>query len=149
MPTIQYSARSTRPSVQLFKLGVSKDNKWAKYFDIRRIATVDRQFNVIRQVMATCPPMRAHWCHLANTIELVHPLAHRSPQPKRQINRFSRFCTAHSRKSLYFTMGDPFPKNCLFLWGIWTPSNSWFFLAILSPQSKRHVDQFSRFCRVH
>jgi len=28
-----------------------------------------------------------------------------SPKPKRQIDRFSRFCTAHVRKSLYFTIG--------------------------------------------
>jgi len=30
-----------------------------------------------------CPLMRAHWRHLANTIELVLPWAHLSPQPKR------------------------------------------------------------------
>jgi len=23
-------------------------------------------------------------------------------------------------------MGAPFPQHCLFLWGIWTPSNTWF-----------------------
>ena len=37
----------------------------------------------------------AHWRHLAITIELVLLLAHPSPQPKRQINRFSCFCAAH------------------------------------------------------
>jgi len=42
-----------------------------------------------------CPPMREHWRHLANTTELVLPSAHQSPQPKRQIDRFSHFCTAH------------------------------------------------------
>jgi len=31
----------------------------------------------------------AHWRHLANMIELRLPSAHPSPQPKRQINRFS------------------------------------------------------------
>jgi len=66
-----------------------------------------------------CPP-------IANMIELVLPLAHPSPQTKRQINRFSHFCTAHGRKSLYFTTGGPFPKKCPLSWGIWTPSNSWF-----------------------
>jgi len=70
-----------------------------------------------------CPSMWAHWRHLANMIELVLFSAHPTPQPKRQIDRFSRFCTTHGRKSLYFTMGDPFPKNCPFSWGIWT---SWF-----------------------
>ena len=33
----------------------------------------------------------APWCYLANTIELVHPSAHPSLQPNRQIDRFSRF----------------------------------------------------------
>ena len=41
---------------------------------------------------------------------------HPSPQPKRQVSRSSRLYTAHGRKSLYFAMGDPFPKNCPFLW---------------------------------
>jgi len=38
-----------------------------------------------------CSPMREHWRNLANTIELVHPSAHWSAQPKRQIDRFSFF----------------------------------------------------------
>ena len=54
--------------------------------------------------------MRAYWRHLAKTIELVLPSAHRSPQSKRQVAWLSRFCTAHGRTSLYFTMGAPFPK---------------------------------------
>jgi len=53
----------------------------------------------------------AHWRHLANTIELVLPLAHPNPQYKLQINRFSHSCTAHGRKSLYFTVSRPFPKK--------------------------------------
>jgi len=50
--------------------------------------------NVSQEDLATvpiCPPMWAHWRHLANTIELVLPSAHPSPQLKRQIARFSRF----------------------------------------------------------
>jgi len=70
--------------------------------------------------MATCPSIRAHWRHLANTIELVHPSAHANPQPIRQMDRFSRFCTAYGRKCLYFTMGAPIHQNCPFPWGIWT-----------------------------
>jgi len=57
-----------------------------------------------------CPHERVYWRHLANTIKLVLPSAHLSSQPKRQIDRFSRLCTAHGRKSIYFTMGDPFPS---------------------------------------
>ena len=60
---------------------------------------------------------------------------HQSPQPKRQIDRFSRFCTAHGRKSLYFTMGAPFPKiSC---W-ISTPSNLWF-LGPVRAHNPNHV----------
>ena len=68
----------------------------------------------------------AHWRHLANTIELVLPSAHRSPQAKQQIDRFSRFCTAHGRKSLCFTMGAPFPKIAPYHGGSGPPSNTWF-----------------------
>ena len=101
-------------------MGVSKDNKWSQWFAIKRIAAIDGWFNVIRQVSATCPSTRAHWRHLANTIELVHPSAHSSAQSKRQMDRFSRFCTAYGRKCLYFTMGAPIHQNRPFPWGIWT-----------------------------
>jgi len=74
------------------------------------MAAADGRFSRIRQVAPMCPPMRAHWCHLANTIELVLPSVHPSPQPEWQIDRFSRFCTAHGRESLYLIMGNPFPK---------------------------------------
>jgi len=54
-----------------------------------RIATADGWFSGIRHVMPTCPPVWAHWRHLANTIELVLPSAHPSAQPKRQIDRLA------------------------------------------------------------
>jgi len=52
------------------------------------------------------PPGEYGW-----TFELMLPSALLSPQPKRQIDRFSRFCTAHGRKSLYFTTGNHFPPK--------------------------------------
>ena len=52
-------------------------------------------------------------------IELVYPSAHLSPQSKRQMDRFSHFCTAYG-KCLYFTMGTLIHQNCAFPWGIWT-----------------------------
>jgi len=52
-----------------------------------------------------CPPMWAHWRHLANTIEVVLPSAHPSPQTKRQIDRFSHFCTANGRRFVYSAVG--------------------------------------------
>jgi len=98
-------------------------------------------------VTATCPSVRAHWRHLANTIELVYPSAHSSPQPIRQIHRFSRFCTAYSRKCLYFTMGAPIHQNCPFPWGIiWTSHVTHDAFAQTSPQPKRHLDRFRRLC---
>jgi len=64
---------------------------------------------------------------LANTIELVLPSAYPSPQPKRQIDRFSCFWTASGKTSLYFTMGDPFPQKLpLLVGGSGPPSKSWF-----------------------
>jgi len=38
--------------------------------------------------------------------------------PKRHLDRFSRLCTAHGRRFLYFTMGRNFPhQNCSFARG--------------------------------
>ena len=72
--------------------------------------------------MATCPSIRAHWRHLANMIELVHPSAHSSPhQSKRQMDRFSRFCTDYVRKCIYFSMGAPRLSTTIAPpMGIWT-----------------------------
>jgi len=47
---------------------------------------------------------------------LIHGSLGPSPQPKWNLDRFTGFCTAQSRVSLYFTMGCSFPpQNCLFL----------------------------------
>jgi len=52
--------------------------------------------------------------------------SHPSLQPKWHLNRFSHFCTAHGRVSLYFTMDRPFPHSKLPLpTGDLDPS--WFF----------------------
>jgi len=61
------------------------------------IAATDKRFNRICHVAPMCPPIWAHWCHLANTVELVLPSALSSPQLKRQIDRFSHSCTAQGR----------------------------------------------------
>jgi len=37
------------------------------------------------------------------------PWTHPSPHPKRHLDRFNRFCTAHGKESLYFTTGFPSP----------------------------------------
>jgi len=78
-------------------------------------------------------------------IELVLPSAHPSPQPKRQINQFSCFCAARGRKSLYFTVGTPFPQNCCLSWGDLHPHQIHDSLGQSKQQSKRHHDLFSCF----
>jgi len=45
---------------------------------------------------------------------------------------------------------QPFPpQNCPFLWGIWTPIQYMLPWVHSSPQHKRHLDWFSRFCGAH
>ena len=47
--------------------------------------------------------------------------------PKQNLDRFSRFCIAHGRRSLNFTMGRPFDlKTALLHGGSGPPSNMWF-----------------------
>jgi len=53
--------------------------------------------SIFAQLLAEC--RQAHWRHLANTIQLVLPLAHPSPQPIRQIDCFSHSCTTCGRVS--------------------------------------------------
>jgi len=65
------------------------------------------------------PPICPSGRHLANTIEFGIPSAHRSPQPKRQINQFSSFCTAYGN-------GRPFPPKLSLPMGDLDPSNLWF-----------------------
>ena len=79
--------------------------------------------NSVQNIMCTmCPPTRASWRHLAYMTEIVFPSAHPSPQHKRQIDRFSHFCTAPGRVSSGMP-GHVFShNNCPFQWGIWAPS---------------------------
>jgi len=73
------------------------------------------------------------------------PSAHPSPQLKRHIDRFSRFCTGHCRVSLHFTIGCSFPSYKLpFPMGDLDPSNT-IHWAHPSPQPKRHLIRFSCF----
>jgi len=88
---------------------------------------------------------RQYWHHLANTIELVLPLAHQSPHPKQQIVQFSHYCTAHGKNSLFFTMGAPFPKNCPYPCADLDPHLK-RFIGLMRAHNPMHLDQFSRFC---
>jgi len=70
-------------------------------------------------------PVRAHWHHLANRIELVLPLAHPSPQTKQQIDRFSHFCTAHGKVSSGMSGHVLSPNN--------SPLHRWFGPNLIHP----------------
>jgi len=61
------------------------------------------------------------WCSCSQQVAQCEPppntfpWAHPSLNPKRHLDRFSRFCTAHGRAFVYFTMGrlnSPPPQNC-------------------------------------
>ena len=55
------------------------------------------------------------------------PTAHRSPQPKWHVDRFSWIRTGDRRVSLQFTMGSPFPLNIAPpMGGSGPPSKTWF-----------------------
>jgi len=74
--------------------------------------------------------------------------AHTSPNPKRHLNRFGRFCTGHRRLSLYFTKGRPFsPSKLPTPVEIWTPSNTSFGRRKSSTQTA--PESLQPFCRAH
>jgi len=72
---------------------------------------------VISQKMSALPPhtdgliVFARWRQGAPPCNkcFLGPIRIHIPQPRRHLDRFSHFCTAHRRVSLYFTMGRPFP----------------------------------------
>ena len=84
-----------------------------------RITAADGWLNHIHQVAPTSPPMWAHWHHLANTIELasIGPPESTTQTANRSVKPFLH---SSRHKSLYFTMGDPFPKIAPSHGGIWT-----------------------------
>ena len=78
------------------------------------------------------------------------PWAHPSPQPKRHLDRFSRYCTTYSSVSPYFTMGSTSPSKLPFSWeDLDPPSNTWF----LGPTRVLNANGISIgpavFCRDH
>jgi len=76
-----------------------------------------------------CAPVRAHWHHLANTIELVLPSAHPSTQPNDKSIGSTIFAqlTAKCRQAC---PAMSFPLIIALFMGIWTPCNN----ASLGPQ---------------
>jgi len=66
-------------------------------------------------------------------------------RPSQQL--LSSCCTARCRETQYFTMGHPSPQNCPFAWTDLDPHLYMVVCAHPSPQTKRHLDRFSDFCR--
>jgi len=64
-------------------------------------------------------PLKIAQSHWAIRTPSIHAsLGPPKSQPKWHLDHFNRFCTAHSRTSLCFTMGTPFsPANCPLSWG--------------------------------
>ena len=94
----------------------------------------------------SCPLLNAVEQIAKMSIELVLPLTHPSPQPKRKIDWFSRFCTDHGRVSLYFTTGRPPPLKLTLPMGDLDPYLTRDSLDPSEPKPKRHLDRLSRFC---
>ena len=68
------------------------------------------------------PPGEYDWTHPSvGPPEFTTQTANRSVQPFLHSSR-------HKVPKLY--NGLPFPQNCYFPWGIWTPSNLWFIGAV-------------------
>jgi len=67
----------------------------------------------------------------------------------RHIDRISRFSAAPDRESLHFIIVRPFPLKIAPSYGDLDLRLIHRFLAHPSPQPKRHLDRFSRFCRAH
>jgi len=89
------------------------------------------QFNGIRQVAPVCTPPNT--CFLGTTIVQI----------PNGISIGSAFFAQLTAERPYTLHGPPFPsQNCLFPWGIWTPSNmiSW---AHLSPQPKWDLNWYT------
>ena len=71
--------------------------------------------------------------------------AHPSPQPKRHLDQFSRFCTAYCSVPILYN-GLTLPPSKLPLPMGHLDSHPW---ANQSPQPKQHLNRFSHFCRAH
>jgi len=78
------------------------------------------------------------------------PWTHPSPHPKRHLDPFRRFCTAQLWQTISIFYNGPPPPSKLHLRiegldPIWY-TVSWFHPSL---HPKRHLNRFSRFCRVH
>jgi len=72
---------------------------------------------------------------MCTAVRNVLPWTHRSPQPERHLDRFSRFYTAYGRVHMLYNGSPLYPQNCAYPYGSGAPgSNSWF----LGPVTRVH-----------
>ena len=91
----------------------------------------------------------ARWRQCASHL-LNASIGPRESTTKRHLDRFSHFCTAHSKVSSGIP-GHVFPlKNYTFAWGDLEPHLIHDSLSQPSPNPVRRLDRFSRFlCKAH
>ena len=101
--------------------------------------------------LATILPIKTVPSHVRiwTPIYCMIPLSHPSP-PQRTSRSFQSFCRALGKESLYFIIDCPFPLKIASSHGESVPpiqhTVSW---SHPSPPAKQHLDQLSRFRRVH
>jgi len=74
-----------------------------------------------------------------------------SPYPKWHLDRFSRFCAAYGRRSLYFTIVRHFPLRITLVHGDLDPGRLKGHMlpcSHLTQNPKRHLDRFSLFVQL-
>ena len=100
-----------------------------------RIAAAHGRFSGIRQVTPVCTRL------------IMLLWAHRSSNPKRHLDRFSHFCTAHGSVPSGIPGHVISPKNCIFAWGDLELMHS--SLAPLESLTQTASQSVHRFCRAH
>ena len=104
---------------------------------------------IVYKGAATFPPYNYSFPWGTGTPSNRIPWAHLSPQPKRHLDRFTRFRTDDHRMFQYFTIGHPSPiKIAPSRVGCGPRCNT---CSLGPPKSipKRHLDWVSRFCTAH
>ena len=66
-------------------------------------------------------PLKTAPYHMGSVPHVIRGFLGPPNSASQTASQLSRFCTAHGRKSLYFTMGASFPQNCPLPWGNLNP----------------------------
>jgi len=105
--------------------------------------------SLVLQLTRHFPKSASSRCGICIPILRIVPWVNQTQHPKRHLDRFSRFCTAHRRASLYSIMGRTFPEKLPLPMRDLDPIKCTVPWVRPSLQAKRHLDRFSRFCSAH